>query len=105
MRKIFCYNDALLEVFYKEFERDNGKFFRASKVTLDHMKDPFTFKGNSWKIVGQVDDREMVCRNLDDNTVWAIERLDVQRAILGETNLDFNKLRNRKLKPLSETGN
>lgn len=102
MRRIFCYTEELLEIYYKEFVRDNGKFFRASKVTLEHMKESFKYKSSSWKILGQVDDREMVCKNLEDGTVWAIERMEVQKAILGDTNVDFNKQRNRRLKPLSE---
>jgi hypothetical protein len=98
MRKIFCYSDSLLELYYKDFERDCNKFFRASKITLEHMNTSFEHKGSTWKILGQIDDKEMVCRNLVDNTVWAIERTVVQRCILGETNIVFEK---RKLKPLN----
>lgn len=103
MRKIFCYTDSLLDLFYKDFERDCSKFFRASKVGLEHMDTVFEIKGEKYKIVGQVDSREMACRNLDTSSVWAIDRIEVQRAILGETNVDFTKDRSRKLKPLSET--
>lgn len=101
MRKIFCYTDSLLEVFYKDFVRDTDKFFRASKITLEHMKNEFEIKGNKWKIVGLIDAREMVCRNLNDNSVWAIDRQEVQRAIMGETNIDFTK-KKRNLIPLAE---
>jgi hypothetical protein len=100
MRKIFCYTDSLLELFYKDFERDCSKFFRASKVGLEHMDTVFQIGGENYKIIGQVDGREMACRNLDTGGVWAIDRIEVQRAILGETNVDFTKDRSRKLKPL-----
>jgi len=102
MRKIFCYTDSLLEVFYKDFVRDTDKFFRASKLTLEHMKVEFDYKGDKWKIIGLIDAKEMVCRNINNNSVWAIDRQEVQKAIMGDTNVDFTKQRERNLKPLAE---
>lgn len=102
MRKIFCYTDSLLELFYKDFERDCSKFFRASKVGLEHMDTPFEIAGQTYKIIGQVDSKEMACRNLETGNVWAIDRIDVQRALLGETNVDFTKDRSQKLKTLKK---
>ena len=100
MRKIFCHSPALLEMYYKEFERDASKFFRASKITLEHMDTEFTIKGEKWKVIGQVDFKEMVCKNVESGSIYAIDRIEVQRALIGETNIDFTKKRN--LKPLAK---
>ena len=94
MRKIFCHTDSLLESYLKEFDRDCSKFFRASKVTMEHLEVPFELKGEQWKVIGQIDFKEMACRNLGNNSIWAIDRVDVQRALIGETNVDFTKTRN-----------
>jgi hypothetical protein len=101
MRKIACYTDSLLEVYYKEFVRDTDKFFRASKLTLEHMKESFSMKGENWKIIGQLDSKEMVCQNVETKAVYAIDRIEVQNAILGETKVDIPK--ERCLKPLKKT--
>jgi len=100
MRKIHCYTDSLLEIYKKEFIRDTKKFFRASKLTVEHLGVPFTIKNEKFEIVGQQDAKELVCRNLEDGTLWNIDRVKVQFAILGDTNGFVGN--GRRLKPLSE---
>ena len=98
MRKIFCYSDSLLELYKKDYERDTHKFIRASKLEMEHLGVPFEFKGSTYELVGKVDDREVCCKK-DDGTMWAMDRIQVQRAIMGDTNKLFPG--GRKLKPLN----
>jgi hypothetical protein len=91
MRKIFCWTESLLEMYRRDFLRDTDKFFRASKVEVKHLEETFEHKGNKWQLVGQIDDKEMVCKNLDTETYWAIDRITVQRCLIGETNFIFKK--------------
>lgn len=101
MRKIFCYTPELLETFRKDFIRDTQKFFRASRITESHLETPFELKGNMWQLVGQADEKEMVCKNLDNNSYWAIERMVVQRCLIGE--VETKRIESpQKMKPVKK---
>jgi len=89
MRKIFCHTPGLLDLYYRDFVRDTDKFFRASKITLEHMNVPFDYKGETWKVIGQIDEKEMACKNIENGSIWAIDRITVQRCLIGETNVTF----------------
>ena len=97
MRKVHCYTDSLLAIYYKEFVRDTNKFFRASKLTLEHMNVEFSYKGSKWKIIGHMDAKEMVCRK-DDGEIWTIDRQEVQKAILGSP--AAAPVKTKKMKPV-----
>jgi len=88
MRRIKVYSPGLLEMWHKDWIRDTNKFFRALEINDSHARKPFVKDGKIYELIGQVDDKELVCRRLnpegsDDGTLWAMPRFDVQYAILG----------------------
>jgi|694.fasta_scaffold12674_25 hypothetical protein len=99
MRKIFCFTDSLLEVYRKDYERDTNKFFRASRLGMEHLGTKFQHKGSEYELIGRIDDRDVCCRK-DDGTMWALDRITVQRYIIGETNVQFEG--NRKLRKIEK---
>lgn len=101
MRKIFCYTDSLLELFRRDFIRDTQKFFRASKITEAHLDVPFEHKSITWKLIGQTDDKEMICENLTTGGYFGIDRITVQRCLLGEE-VAVPKSSYQKMKPVKK---
>jgi hypothetical protein len=103
MRKIFCYSDSLLEVYRKDYMRDTDKFFRASKLDKHHLGNKFKFKGSEYELIGRIDDRDVACRK-EDGTVWALDRISVQKAIMGESKVQYaGNRRLKKIEPAAET--
>lgn len=102
MRKIFCYSDSLLEVYRKDYMRDTDKFFRASRLDKQHLGNKFKFKGSEYELIGRIDDRDVACRK-EDGTVWALDRISVQKAIMGESKIQFvGNRRLKKIEPATE---
>jgi hypothetical protein len=88
MRKIHCYTPGLLDLFEKDYIRDTNKFIRASRLEKEHLGVKFKLKSSEYTLIGRVDDKDLACLK-DDGSYWAIERILVQRIIIGETNSSY----------------
>lgn len=73
MRKINVYTPSLIDMYYKDFRQDTFKFIRAMTLTLEHVGQKFQLKNAEYELVGKVNDKELCCKKIDDNTMWAIE--------------------------------
>lgn len=71
---------------------------------MDHIGNKFDYKGSEYELVGRIDDRDVCCKKSEDGSYWALDRIAVQRCIMGETNKVFpGQRRLRKLESVEQS--
>ena len=98
MRKINVYSQSLIDMYVKDFRIDTFKFIRAMTLKLEHLGKTFQYKNVDYELVGKVNDKELCCKKISDNTIWAIEFRTVENIMAPRKRIvyDIENLKRKK---------
>lgn len=81
MRKVVTCPESLLEKYRKNHNIDTMKFFSAVKLTADDVGKKFKMKAKVFYLEGRIDEKTLIIRCDDDNTLWAVDQFQVQKSL------------------------
>lgn len=77
MKKINNPPQSLREVWRKNFIYDTQKFIKSSFLSKEDLDRTFEFNGETWKIIGSMEGKEMTCEKLESGEVFIWDRWKV----------------------------
>lgn len=80
MKRIKYPTPVLLDYWKKNFEREMAKFIKSTHLQLeDYMGEFQDSDGESWKILGVIDNKEMACEKISSSEVFIWDRWRVSQ--------------------------
>ena len=72
---------SMLELWKKNYLNEAWKFIQATRLNADDLYKEFDYQGEKWKIMGNIDSRDMVCEKISTGEMFIWDRLKVSSIV------------------------
>lgn len=83
--------DSMLELWKKNYMNEAWKFIQSTRLNADDLYKEFEHQGTKWKIMGNIDSRDMVCEKVETGEMFIWDRLKVSSIVKVDEHTAYKK--------------